>query len=170
MTNRFNLNEEEKNRIRGLHGVKPTLNESIITEARRVVKTEDTIKDLQTLMSKGIEGYIEIDGNPVEGIAVTVSGDDFKTIKTGADGKFIMNGAERPEFSDMIEFYQGRNKIGETSVEERLPDGTFTNRLNQMLTPGNQYIIGPENILTSMTSYDLEDGADRVTGDDPLNK
>jgi len=169
MGNRFNLNEEEKNRIRGLHGVKPTLNESIITEARRVVKTEDTIKDLQTLMSKGIQGYIEIDGNPAEGIDVTVSGDDFKTIKTGADGKFIMNGAERPEFSDMIEFYQGRNKLGETSVEERLSNGTFTNRLNQMLKPGNQYIIGPENILTSMSSYEV-DGGDRVAGDDPLNK
>ena len=149
MNNRFKLNEEEKNRIRGLHGAKSTLNESVITEAVRIVKTEDTIKDLQTLMSKGIAGYIEIDRSPAEGIDVTVRGDSYKTITTGADGKFIMNGTERPEFSDMIEFYMGRDKIGETWVEERLPNGTFTNRLNQMLKPGNQYIIGPENILTN---------------------
>ena len=169
MNNRFNLNEEEKNRIRGLHGVKPTLNESVITEAVRIVKTEDTIEDLQTLMSKGIAGYIEINGNPVEGIDVAVKGDDYRSVKTGADGKFIMNGAERPEFSDMIEFYLGRDKIGETSVEEKNPNGTFTNRLNQMLKPGNQYIIGPENILTSYkgdSSSTLEvDDVDVASGD-----
>ena len=177
MNNRFKLNEEEKNRIRGLHGVKPTLNESVITEAVRIVKTEDTIKDLQTLMSQGIEGYIEIDGNPVEGIDVTVRGDAYKSVKTGADGKFKMDGDERPEFSDMIEFYLGRDKIGEAWVEEKLPNGTFTNRLFGMFKPGNQYIIGTENILTSYKGDDSMnrevddnapeiDGSDRVTGDE----
>ena len=80
-----------------------------------------------------------------------------------------MNGAERPEFSDMIEFYQGSDKIGELWVEEQLPDGTFTNKVAGPFRPGNQYIISAENILDSSEMTDLPELKGDVSNIDTIS-